>query len=133
VKLLAIPVVLVVVAVAAFAFALFFATRHPTASVATTSENLQVEHVTCESSWMRFSGSAGAWVKSQNQGLPLGPKVALASLCDEKIRGKDHQAVTALVIGGIFLIAAGLPPYRKRGRDMATVASHDLTTGHPFM
>jgi hypothetical protein len=47
---------LVVLAVAAFGFAMF-ATRYPNASVATTSDNLQLEHVTCESAWMRFSGS----------------------------------------------------------------------------
>jgi hypothetical protein len=120
VKLLAIRVVLVVLAVAAFGFALFFATRHPTVSVATTSENLQIEHVKCQSSWMRFSGSNGASVKSPNPSLPLGPQVALASLCDAKVTGNDHRAMTALVIGGIFLVGVCLPPYRRRGSAITT-------------
>jgi hypothetical protein len=120
VKLLAIRFVLLVLAVAAFGFALFFATRYPTASVATTSENLQIEHVKCQLSWMRFSGSNGASVKSPNPSLAFGPQVALASLCDTKITRNDHRAVTALVIGGIFLVGASLPPYRRRGSAITT-------------
>jgi hypothetical protein len=51
--------------------------------------------------------------------LTLGPRIALAAICDEKITENDHLTVAALVLGGIFLVAACLPPHRKRRNGIA--------------
>ena len=64
---LAIRVLLAVLALVAFSFALFFATRYSKASVGTTSENLQLEQSTRQSSWAHFSGSSRAPMKSPNR------------------------------------------------------------------